>query len=188
MTLLGYARVSTADQDLPGQHDQLQTAGCSLIWTDTASGALTSRPQLDELLAYAQNGDTIVVARLDRLGRSLAHLVATVTELGERGVGVRSLHEQLDTTSATGRLTMHIFAGLAEFERELTRERTHAGLQAARDRGRLGGRPTAMTDERRQVAQRMLDDGYRPAQIAETLGVSRTTIYRHLRRPAQPSG
>lgn len=180
MALLGYARVSTGEQDARGQHDQLQTAGCSLIWTDTASGALAARPQLDALLAYAEDGDTIVVARLDRLGRSLAHLVTTVTDLGDRGVGVRSLHEQLDTTSASGRLAFHVFGALAEFERELTRERTQAGLQAARSQGRVGGRPTVMTAERREAARQMIDNGYEVAQVARTLGVGRATIYRHV--------
>jgi DNA invertase Pin-like site-specific DNA recombinase len=181
MALLGYARVSTSEQDARGQHDQLQAVGCSLIWTDTASGALATRPQLDALLAYAKTGDTIVVSRLDRLGRSLAHQVGTVTELGDRGVGVRSLHEQLDTTSASGRLAFHVFGALAEFERELTRERTQAGLDTARAQGRVGGRPTVMTAERREAARQMLDNGYEVAQVARTLGVGRATIYRHLK-------
>lgn len=180
MALLGYARISTSDQDVRGQHDQLEAAGCSRIWTDTASGALAKRPQLDGLLNYAEDGDTIVVARLDRLGRSLAHLVTTVTDLGERGIGVRSLHEQLDTTTASGRLAFHVFGALAEFERELTRERTQAGLAAASDRGRPAGRPSVMTDERREMARQMLDSGYEVAQVARTIGVARATIYRHL--------
>lgn len=180
MALLGYARVSTSEQDARGQHDQLQDAGCSLIWTDIASGALTARPQLDGLLTYAETGDTVVVARLDRLGRSLAHLVTTVTALGDRGVGFRSLHEQLDTTTASGRLAFHVFGALAQFEAELTRERTQSGLRAARAQGRVGGRPTVMTAERREAARQMLDSGQEVAQVARTLGVGRATIYRHL--------
>jgi DNA invertase Pin-like site-specific DNA recombinase len=180
MALLGYARVSTDEQHARGQHDQLEAAGCSCVWTDAASGALAGRPRLKALLAYADQGDTVVVTRLDRLGRSLSHLVATVTELGDRGVGFRSLAEDLDTTTAAGRLVFHIFGALAQFERDLTRERTYAGLEAARARGRIGGRPSVMTAERCEAARRMLADGQQIAQIARTLGVSRATIYRHV--------
>jgi len=134
--LLGYARVSTTVQDPALQHDALSAAGCWRTWTDTASGAKTDRPQLVEVMTSLRPGDTLVVWRLDRLGRSLLHLVETVTQLEERGVGFRSLQEAIDTTTAGGRLVFHLFASLAHFERELIRERTMAGLDAARRRGR----------------------------------------------------
>lgn len=180
MALLGYARVSTSTQDVRGQHDELEAAGCTRIWTDVASGAIAARPQLEALLDYAREGDTIVVCRLDRLGRSLRHLVATVTELGERAVGLRSLNEQLATDTAAGRLAFHVFGALAEFERDLVRERVEAGLAAARARGRRGGRPTVMTDERLRTARRLLAEGENVSSVAKVLGVSRATIYRHL--------
>jgi DNA invertase Pin-like site-specific DNA recombinase len=181
--LYGYARVSTTLQDPALQHDALRAAGCARIFTDKASGKLDRRPQLDKLLEVVLPGDVVVVWRLDRLGRSLKHLIATVAELGERGVGFRSLSEAIDTTTAGGRLLFHIMGALAEFERQLIVERTHAGLAAARARGRHGGRPTSMTPEKVRVAREMYDSReYTVEKIASTLGVTRTTIYRHLGR------
>ena len=139
--LVGYARVSTTEQTLDLQFDALKKAGCSKIFTDTASGAKTERKGLDEALSYVREGDTLVVWRLDRLGRSLTHLIETVSQLDNRKIGFKSLTEQIDTTTSGGKLIFHIFGALAEFERNLIRERTNAGLQAARARGRVGGRP-----------------------------------------------
>lgn len=177
----GYARVSTLEQDPALQLDALAAAGVDRVFTDHASGVLAARPQLTELLDRVRAGDTVVVWRLDRLGRNLAHLIETVTGLGARGVGFRSLTEAIDATSSAGRLLFGIMASLAAFERDLIRERTQAGLQAARDRGRYGGRPVKMTPEKLAVARRMLDDGKPKAVIAATLGVSRPTLYAHLR-------
>ena len=147
---------------------------------ETASDALASRPRLAELLALLRPGDTLVVWRLDRLGRNLAHLVQTVTTLGEREVGFVSLTEAIDTTTPAGRLLFGIMASLAQFERDLIQERTMAGLAAARARGKVGGRPPIMTTERLAVARRMLDEGKPKAVIAKTIGVSRPTFYAHL--------
>lgn len=177
----GYARVSTVDQDPQLQLDALNRAGCARIFTDHASGKLDRRPALDELLATVLADDVVIVWRLDRLGRSLRHLIEVVTDLGERGVGFRSLTESIDTTTAGGRLVFHVFGAMAEFERELIRERTAAGLAAARARGRVGGRPTVMSPEKLEVARTMYNSRQHTlAAIAETIGVSRATLYRHL--------
>jgi DNA invertase Pin-like site-specific DNA recombinase len=179
--LLGYARVSTTDQQPRLQVDALDRAGCYRVFTETASGAAADRPVLEQVLDQLRPGDTLVVWKLDRLGRSLRHLVETVTGLAERGVGFHSLQEQVDTTTPGGRLVFHVFAALAEFERDLVRERTSAGLAAARPRGRRGGRPSALTAHKLRVAQDMYASGqYTVAAIAKTLGVSRASIYRHL--------
>ena len=146
--LIGYARVSTLEQDVSLQTDALQKAGCERIFQDKISGAKSDRPGLQEALNYARKGDSIVVWRLDRLGRSLKHLIETVGELEEQGIGFRSLQESIDTTTSGGRLIFHIFGALAEFERNLIRERTIAGLEAARARGRLGGRPKKLDANR----------------------------------------
>ncbi len=180
-TLLGYARVSTAEQDAALQHDALGAAGCWKVWTDIASGAKTDRPQLGLVLEALQPGNTLVVWRLDRLGRSLPHLIDTVKELEGRGVGFRSLTESIDTTTPGGRLIFHIFGSLAEFERDLVRERTAAGLAAAKARGRMGGRPTVMTTAKIRAAQRMITAGTPLTEVASVLGVGRATLYRHLR-------
>lgn len=180
MTTIGYARVSTADQSLDMQLDALDAAGCTRIYSDTASGALDSRPGLELALDAVAAGDTLVVWRLDRLGRSLAHLVTTVDGLGARGVALRSLHEQIDTSTATGRLTLGIFASLAEFERELTAERTAAGLAAARRRGTTLGRPSVWSDEKARAAEVMLAAGATKSAVARALGVSRATVHRYM--------
>ena len=178
--LLGYARVSTADQDPALQLDALNAVGCARIETDRASGALTSRPALDRLLLAVLPGDTVVVWKLDRLSRSLVHLLATVTDLADRGVGFRSLTEGIDTTTAAGRMVFSIFGALAEFERSLIRERTEAGLAAARSRGRTLGRPRVMTADRITTARSMATAGTPITRIAAALGVRRGSIYRAL--------
>ncbi|HEY4535219.1 MAG TPA: recombinase family protein [Enteractinococcus sp.] len=180
---LGYARVSTSDQDARLQHDALTAAGCYRIFTDTASGALQSRPELDKLLDQLRPGDTLVVWRLDRLGRSIRHLIDQLSELQDRGIEFRSLQENIDTSSPGGRLVFHIFASLAEFERDLIRERTNAGLAAARARGRTGGRPPRLTPDQVTTAKKLYEQqDMTVAQIGEILGVSRSTIYRALHR------
>jgi DNA invertase Pin-like site-specific DNA recombinase len=179
--LLGYARVSTDDQNADLQRDALNAAGCYRVFTDTASGALDERKQLAAVLDQLRPGDTLVVWRLDRLGRSLRHLIDTVTVLADRGVAFRSLTEQIDTSTPGGKLIFHIFGALAEFERDLIRERKVAGLAAARARGRRGGRPRVLTEQKLAVARDMYDSRrYTVAAIAQTLGVSRASLYRHL--------
>src|SRR5205807_564706 len=138
--LIGYARVSTHDQTLNLQKDALEKIGCTKIFTDTASGATVERKGLEEAVAFLREGDTLVVWRLDRLGRSLKHLIETISKLNNRKIGFKSITENIDTTTSGGKLIFHIFGALAEFERDIIRERTQAGLQAARARGTLGGR------------------------------------------------
>src|ERR671915_313317 len=179
--LIGYARVSTHDQTLNLQQDALQKAGCSKIFTDTASGAKTERKGLDNALNYVRKGDTFVIWRLDRLGRSLPHLIATMTDLEERGIGFKSLTENIDTTSG-GKLIFHIFGALAEFERNLIRERTQAGLTAARARGHKGGRPHALTERQISIAQSLYADKKTSIpEIYRTLKVSKATLYRYIK-------
>src|SRR3954464_6670964 len=152
--LIGYARVSTDDQNLDLQRDALQKVGCEQIFTDRVSGTKASRPGLSEALSHLRAGDTLVVWRLDRLGRSLRHLIDTVTELQERGVGFRSLQESIDTTTSGGRLVFHVFSALAQFERERITDRPVAGIEPARQRGRRGGRPSVMTPAKARQLQR----------------------------------
>ena len=182
--LVGYARVSTGDQTLALQQDALAKAGCERVFTDTLSGAHADRPGLTEALAYARSGDTLVVWKLDRLGRSLRHLIETIRLLHERGVGFRSLTEQIDTTTSGGKLIFHVFGALAEFERDLIRERTQAGLAAARARGRQGGRPrSAAVADAKQVAMAQAlynDKSTSIADICKTLRISRATLYRYI--------
>jgi DNA invertase Pin-like site-specific DNA recombinase len=179
--LVGYARVSTAGQDLALQHDALERAGCDRIYADTGSGSIRHRPELDSCMDYLRARDTLVVWRLDRVGRSLRHLLEAVAELEERNIGFRSLTEGIDTTTAAGRLTLHIFAALAEFEHALIVERTRAGLEAARARGRYGGRPTVVSPQKLAATRALRDAGeLTMAQIAAQLGVGRATLYRHL--------
>ena len=184
VTAIGYARVSTADQDPRAQLDALEAAGCALVFTDHASGALASRPQLDAALDRLRAGDALVVWRLDRLGRSLRHLIDVVRLLEERGADLRSLTESIDTDTPTGRLLFHVAGAFAQFERDLVRERTMAGLTAARARGRTGGRPTVMTPARVETAKRMRADGKTIGAIAEVLGVGRSSVGRALAKDA----
>ncbi len=188
--LIGYARVSTIDQNLDLQKDALSAAGCERLFTDTVSGAKVERPGLTAALNDCRLGDTLVVWKLDRLGRFLPHLVETVRELGARGVGFKSVQEQLDTTTSGGKLIFHLFASLAEFERDLIRERTQAGLAAARARGRKGGRPKGVDQKKQQAALALKQDGQRSVrEICEIVGISRNTYYKYTRtddRPATP--
>jgi DNA invertase Pin-like site-specific DNA recombinase len=180
--LIGYARVSTHDQTLTLQQDALAKAGVTRIFTDTANGAKAERKGLDEALSYLRAGDTLVVWRLDRLGRSLPHLIATMTSLEERGIGFKSLTEQIDTTTSGGKLIFHIFGALAEFERNLIRERTQAGLLAARARGRTGGRPKVLRDRRLSIAQALYNNKQNSiADICQTLKISKATLYRSIK-------
>ncbi len=180
--IVGYARVSTDDQTLALQLDALQEVGCETVFRDTISGAKTERPGLTKALEHVRSGDMLVVWRLDRLGRSLSHLIELIQTLEGRGVGFKSLTEQIDTTTSGGKLIFHIFGALAEFERNLIRERTMAGLQAARARGRKGGRPKKPnTDTKIVMAKRLhADPNNSIADICQTLGVSRATLYRYL--------
>lgn len=180
--LIGYARVSTVDQTLGLQQDALEKAGCERVFTDTASGAKAERMGLAEAIAYTREGDILVVWRLDRLGRSLKHLIETISGLNERKIGFKSITENIDTTTSGGKLIFHIFGALAEFERDIIRERTQAGLTAARARGRKGGRPKALTPKKAQMAVSLYNDKNNSiADICRTLNVSRATLYRHLR-------
>jgi len=179
--LIGYARVSTADQSLELQKDALNAAGCEKVVTDVVSGVAATRPGLNEALEYARKGDTLVVWRLDRLGRSLKDLIETVNALHARGIGFKSLQEQIDTTTSGGKLVFHVFGALAEFEREVIRERTQAGLQAARARGRKGGRPRSMDKKKVAMAKKLLADPLtRVVDVCGVLQISRSTLYRHL--------
>lgn len=179
--LIGYARVSTQDQNLDLQEDALQKAGCEKFFKDTASGGKWDRKGLMEVLEFARKGDTVVVWKLDRLGRSIKHLIETVNLLQERGIGFKSLQEHIDTTTSGGKLTFHIFSALAEFERAIIRERTQAGLSAARARGRRGGRPQAMDARKITMAKALYEDKTNTINaICSTLKVSRATLYKYL--------
>jgi DNA invertase Pin-like site-specific DNA recombinase len=183
--LIGYARVSTYEQTLNLQQDALQKAGCTRIFTDTASGAKAERKGLEEALNYLRKGDTLVVWRLDRLGRSLPHLITTLTDLEERGIGFKSLTENIDTTTSGGKLIFHIFGALAEFERNLIRERTQAGLVAARARGRKGGRPKLLTGKQAGIARDLYEKRHSIAEICRMLKISKATLYRSINTGAR---
>ncbi len=178
---IGYARVSTDDQNLDLQRDALNRAGCRSIYEETASGKSSTRPELEHCLRALRSGDTLVVWRLDRLGRSLSDLVKLVAELEHRGIGFESLQEKIETESASGKLQFHVFAALAEFERNLIRERTRAGLAAARARGRKGGRKPALDAKQiREIKALLRDPAIQVSDVAKRYGVSRTTIYKHI--------
>ncbi|WP_417069498.1 recombinase family protein [Niveibacterium terrae] len=178
MAIIGYMRVSTQEQTLDLQRDALQEAGAVSIYEDKASGKNTDRPELEHCLKALRSGDTLVVWRMDRLGRSLADLIRIVNDLETRGVKFKSLKETIDTSGPTGKLVFHMFAALAEFERELVKERTLAGLAAARVRGQKGGRPQRLTDKQRNAAIAMMTHReLSVADIAQQFGVSRSTMY-----------
>jgi DNA invertase Pin-like site-specific DNA recombinase len=183
MTRIGYARVSTVDQDTTGQRDALTAAGCVRIFEDVASGARSNRPQLAAALDYLNPGDELVVWKLDRLGRSLPHLIETVDQLGRRGVQFVSLTEAIDTTTPTGRLLFSIAGAFAEFERDLVRERTQVGLRAARQAGRKGGRPQAASEAQIAAARMLIESGSTQANAAATVGISLRTLTRRLAGP-----
>lgn len=188
---IGYGRVSTRDQNPDGQHDALKAAGCDEILVDKASGTLARRPSLDEALRMARHGDQLVITKLDRLGRSLEHLIALSRDLQTRGVDLVVLDQGIDTSTAVGRMFFQILGAIAEFEHALMSERTRDGLEAARARGRTGGQKPKLTVRQAKIAQDMYDetgeDGRRRftvAQIAAEFGVTRPTIYRHLQARA----
>lgn len=182
---IGYARVSTKDQNLSMQVDALKEAGCAIVHEEVASGAKTARVVLDEIMRHLREGDTLVIWKLDRLGRSLRHLISLTTQLTEKKVGLISLNDPIDTTTAQGRMNFGIFASLAEFERELISERTQAGLKSARARGRKGGRPKGMSkkaEEKADIAEALYNNGKLSVKrIAEQLDISKTTLYLYLR-------
>ncbi len=179
--LIGYARVSTDDQNLDLQKDALTSAGCERIMEDKISGAKAERPGLKAAIDYARKGDVLVVWRLDRLGRSLRDLIELVSMLSSRGIGLKSLHESIDTSSSSGKLIFHIFAALAEFERNLIRERTCAGLSAARARGKKGGRPKTLNSDKRKLAVKLYDEKqHSVGQICKMMGISKPTLYKYI--------
>jgi DNA invertase Pin-like site-specific DNA recombinase len=181
--LIGYARVSTDDQNLDLQRDALTHSGCDHLFEDQLSGARSERPGLHQAIQYARRGDTLVVWRLDRLSRSLKDLIEMVSLLESKGIGLRSLQESIDTSSSSGKLIFHIFGALAEFERNLIRERTQAGLQAARARGRHGGRPKALNQNMEELAKKLyLEKNHSVNEICEIVGVSKPTLYKYLKR------
>lgn len=181
MAQLGYARVSTFDQHLDQQITALTVAGCERLFTEKATGTRTDRPELMRLLEYAREGDVLVVWRLDRLGRSLRHLLDVVGDLEERGIGFKSLTESIDTTTSTGRLIFNVFGAISEFERDLIVDRTKAGLAAARARGAKPGRKPALSADQIAIVQQMHSSGQHTVEaIAKVVGVSRATIYRAL--------
>jgi len=183
--LLGYARISTKEQNLDLQIDALKREGCEQIFKDTISGTKAVRPALDKMLELARNGDIIVVWKLDRLGRSLKHLVELIALLIDKGIGFKSLNDNIDTTTAQGRLIFNIFASLAEFERDLISERTKAGLQAARSRGRTGGRPKGLSESAKLkaiVCETLYKEGHLSiSQICKQLSLSKNTFYNYLK-------
>lgn len=179
--LIGYARVSTDDQNLNLQRDALNHCGCTQIFEDQLSGAKAGRPGLQKALHYMRDGDTLVVWRLDRLSRSLKDLIEMVATLEAKGIGLKSLQEAIDTSSSSGKLIFHIFGALAEFERNLIRERTQAGLQAARARGRKGGRPKSLSAEKRALAVRLYQEkNHTVDQICQIMGISKPTLYKYI--------
>jgi len=183
--LIGYARVSTADQDAALQRDVLRREGCERIFEETASGGKVDRPELARVLEQMRQGDTLVVSKLDRLARSMKQLIEIVTALKANGVEFRSLTDSIDSGTAAGQFTFHIFGALAEFERSLIRERTKAGLDAARACGRRGGRPPKLSADDLAVAATLLDSGLGSQTVAERLGVSRATLFRALKAAKQ---
>ncbi len=181
MPMIGYVRVSTGDQDTALQRDALEKAGCDKLFEDQASGAKADRPGLAQALRYVRKGDVLMVWKLDRLGRSMRHLIETVTELEAKGIGLRSLTENIDTNTPGGRLVFHLFGALAQFERDLIRERVRAGMQAARDRGRVGGRRPVMTPEKFDRAVKLLAQGLNVREAAARIKVGHSSLYQALK-------
>jgi len=181
MTLIGYARVSTPDQNVDLQTDALKKAGCSKIFTDTISGTKEARLGLSSALNFMREGDVLVVWRLDRLGRSLKHLIGIIAALEERGIGFRSLTEAMDSTTPAGRLIFHVFGAIGQFERELIRERTNAGLSAAIARGCKGGRKSAVTADKLAKAKLLLAQNLNVREVAARLKVGKTSLYAALK-------
>ena len=180
--LIGYARISTSDQNPDLQTDALKEAGCEKLYTDQASGVKADRPALAELMNFIREGDTLVVWKLDRLGRSIIHLIDTVNRLKARGIEFRSLRESLDTTTSGGKLVFHFFAALAEFERDTIRERANAGLAAARARGRTGGRKPSLDEKQIQMLRSLHAAPNNAVEdICKTLKISKATFYRYLK-------
>ena len=178
---IGYARVSTGDQNLDMQMDALNKIECDKIFTDKMSGARSDRPGLDEAMKFMREGDTLVVWKLDRLGRSLQHLIKVINELNDNGKYFMSLQENIDSISTGGKLIFHIFAALAEFERDIIRERTKAGIAAARARGRTGGRPRKMNAKKIEQAKKLMEDHSNSiSEICKMLRISKSTLYRYL--------
>ena len=182
---IGYARISTTDQNLDLQVDELKKAGCERIFQDIASGAKSDRKGLKEAIEFARSGDVIVCWKLDRVGRSLRDLIETINTLKDRGIGFRCLTQPVDTTTSAGMLVFQIFGAMAEFERSLIRERTQAGLLASRARGRLGGRPKLDNSQRIEIAASLYRDGkVSVAEICKNLKISKATFYRDLKAKA----
>lgn len=180
--LIGYARVSTDDQNLHLQYDALKNAGCEKIFDDQITGSKIQRPGLEAALEFARENDVIIVWRLDRLSRSLKDLIEMVALLDSKKIGLKSLHESIDTSSSSGKLIFYIFGALAEFERNLIRERTHAGLQAARARGRHGGRPKKLSTDKTKLAIQLYEGKQHNIQkICELVGVSKPTLYKYIK-------
>ena len=178
---IGYARVSTADQHLRMQEDALKSAGCEEIYSDVISGVKSQRPGLDKALSYLREGDTLVVWKLDRLGRSIQHLIQTVNALLDKKIGFKSLQENIDTATSGGKLIFHIFSALAEFERDLIQERTQAGLKAARVRGKMGGRPPLLDTRQINRMIEMYDEQKNTvAEICKIYNISRPSFYNYL--------
>lgn len=181
--LIGYARVSTHDQNLDLQKDALEEAGCKKIYVEQMSGSSRIRPELEKTLEMLRNGDTLVVWRLDRLGRSLKHLIELITKLEQREIGFKSLMESMDTTTSGGKLVFHIFGALAEFEHNLIQERTSAGLAAARARGRNGGRPLKLDEKKRELAIKLYNERERSIkEICQIMGISKPTLYAYIHK------
>ena len=180
---IGYARISTLSQNLDLQKDALEKAGCKKIYVEQMSGSSRIRPELEKTLEMLRNGDTLVVWRLDRLGRSLKHLIELISKLEQREIGFKSLMESMDTTTSGGKLVFHIFGALAEFEHNLIRERTSAGLAAARARGRNGGRPLKLDEKKRELAIKLYNERERSIkEICQIMGVSKPTLYSYIHK------
>lgn len=179
--LIGYARVSTPEQKLSLQEDALLSAGCQKIYTEIASGSKSERIELTKALSDCREGDTLVVWKLDRLGRSIRHLIDTVNLLQSKNIGFKSLQENIDTTTSGGKLIFHIFSALAEFERDIIRDRTKAGLSSARSRNRFGGRPKALNEKQIDLVKKLhADEGNTITDICKLLSIKRSTLYKYL--------